>query len=98
MSVGDNRQNADKKTGRDKRLANLTGGSRKGIPNKTTVAVKQALIEAFEQMGGVARLAEFAKVEPGEFYKLWVKILPQEISGVDGAPLTVQIVRLADAE
>lgn len=77
-------------------LAQAGKGRPKGSPNKTTIAVKQALIEAFEKMGGVDRLAEFAEEEPGEFYKLWVKILPQEISGVDGGAVTVNIVRLAD--
>lgn len=77
-------------------LAQAGKGRPKGAQNKTTIAVKQALIEAFEKMGGVDRLAQFAEEEPGEFYKLWVKILPQEISGVDGGAITVQIVRLAD--
>lgn len=96
MGAGQDQQNSE---GVEKRLANLTNagkGRPKGVPNKTTVAVKTALIEAFDKMGGVDRLAQFAEEEPGEFYKLWVKILPQEISGVDGGAITVQIVRLAD--
>lgn len=55
------------------------GGSRKGIPNKSTKAVKEALQEAFEEAGGVESLVEFAKSNQGDFYKLWVKMLPQEV-------------------
>jgi hypothetical protein len=53
-----------------------TGGRTKGTPNKTTTQVKQALNEAFEQMGGVPALVEWGQENPTEFYKLWVKILP----------------------
>jgi hypothetical protein len=55
------------------------GGSRKGVPNKTTTAVKEALTAAFEGIGGVPKLIEFGKTEPEAFYKLWVKMLPQEV-------------------
>ncbi len=79
---------------REKRVANLTNAGKgrvKGVPNKSTIAVKQALIDAFEKMGGVNRLVEFAHEQPGEFYKLWVKVMPQEISGVDGGDIQTKI-------
>ena len=84
--------------GRAKRVANLTNagkGRPKGVPNKSTIAVKQALQDAFDTIGGVARLAKYAEAEPGEFYKLWVKVLPLEIAGADGGAITVQILTLA---
>ncbi len=56
-----------------------TGGRKAGTPNKATVVVKAALNEAFERAGGVEALIEFAKASPGEFYKLWVRMLPTEI-------------------
>ena len=55
------------------------GGARKGIPNKSTAAVKEALTAAFEGIGGIPKLIEFGKSEPEAFYKLWVKMLPQEV-------------------
>tara|TARA_R100000789_G_scaffold77463_1_gene72793 strand:+ start:581 stop:847 length:267 start_codon:yes stop_codon:yes gene_type:complete len=55
------------------------GGSRKGIPNKSTAAVKEALQLAFEGAGGVEELIKFAEANQGDFYKLWVKMLPQEV-------------------
>jgi len=55
------------------------GGSRLGKPNRSTVAVKEALQLAFEGLGGVPKLIEFAKENQTEFYKIWVKMLPQEV-------------------
>lgn len=67
------------------------GGRQKGTPNKVTVEVKEALQAAFEGIGGVPKLQAWAKEEPGEFYKLWVKTLPQQIrsehTGKDGGPI-----------
>jgi hypothetical protein len=61
------------------------GGRKKGTPNKTTADVKAALVAAFDQMGGVKSLTEFAIANPGEFYKLWAKLLPSEVKAtVDG--------------
>ena len=54
-------------------------GRVKGVPNKATKAVKEALQEAFDELGGVTALTEWAKVEPTEFYKLWAKMLPTEV-------------------
>ena len=54
-------------------------GRPKGVPNKTTTAVKAALEEAFEKMGGVAALSRWAKKNPDEFYKLWAKLLPKDL-------------------
>ena len=54
-------------------------GRVKGVPNKSTKAVKEALQEAFEGIGGVDALVEWAKTEQTEFYKLWAKLLPTEV-------------------
>ena len=54
-------------------------GRPKGLPNKTTVAVKQALEETFAAMGGVKALTTWAKGNPDEFYKLWAKLLPKDL-------------------
>ncbi|MBO3274098.1 hypothetical protein [Pseudomonas schmalbachii] len=56
-----------------------TGGRLKGTPNKATKEVKDALAEAFEKLGGVSALVRWGKEEPGEFYKLWARMLPHEI-------------------
>jgi hypothetical protein len=65
-------------------------GRKKGIPNKSTAAVKAALIEAFDKSGGVPALVKFAKSNPVDFYKLWAKLLPTEISGPDGGAIAIE--------
>ncbi len=55
------------------------GGRKPGSKNKATVAVKDALEKAFEQLGGVPALVTWGKANPSEFYKLWARMLPKEI-------------------
>ncbi|MEZ4601344.1 MAG: hypothetical protein R2940_16270 [Syntrophotaleaceae bacterium] len=59
-----------------------TGGRQKGTPNRMTASVKEALEEAFERLGGVEVLAKWAEENPGEFFRLWVKILPRDFNAV----------------
>lgn len=79
-----------------------TGGRTKGTPNKTTVQVKQALLEAFEELGGVPSLVAWGIDNPTTFYQIWSKLAPIEAkieaehSGDIG--LTVQILRLGEGE
>lgn len=63
-----------------------TGGRKKGTPNKATVEVKTALQQAFEHRGGIAALVSWADENPTEFYKLWAKLLPNEIKAELGGP------------
>ncbi len=64
-----------------------TGGRKKGTPNKMTVGVKAALGDVFTWIGGVPAMAAWAKANPTEFYRLWVKTLPREVSGPGGKPI-----------
>lgn len=57
-----------------------TGGRAKGTPNKVTASVKQALEEAFDRMGGIEVLTAWAEENPGEFFKIWSRILPKELA------------------
>lgn len=47
-------------------------------PERTGVAAKEKLSEAFERMGGVAGLVRWAKKNPTEFYRLWARLIPKE--------------------
>ena len=60
------------------------GGSRKGIPNRTTVVAKQAFQDAFDQIGGVQRLVTWAKANPDDFFKLYARLIPVEQTGPNG--------------
>lgn len=69
-----------------------TGGRTRGTPNRTTAACKEALSLAFDGIGGVAALRTWAKANQTQFYKLWSKMLPQEVTGENGGPLQVRVV------
>ena len=64
-------------------------GRPKGALNKTTVAVKDALSNAFEGIGGQQSFDAWARENPTEFYKLFVKLLPIQITGDPANPLNV---------
>lgn len=63
-----------------------------GYPNKTTVSVKAALEAAFQGLGGVPALIAWAEREPGEFYRLWGKLLPRNVTIDGGAQLGIVIL------
>lgn len=69
-------------------------GRKKGSVNKTTAAVKDALTKAFDGRGGVRALTAWADENPTEFYKLWAKLLPTEVTGKDGESLMAGVVIL----
>lgn len=59
---------------------NAGKGRPKGVPNKATASIKNAFKEAFEELGGAGALAEWAKENQTEFYKLSSKLIPTEVA------------------
>jgi hypothetical protein len=55
-----------------------TGGRTKGTVNKMTVGIKSNILQVFEDIGGVQYFAQWAKENPTEFYKHYIKLLPTE--------------------
>lgn len=79
------------KTAFKKGMARPEGAGRKpGTANKVTTSVKQALIEAFDLMGGIPSLVRWGRQNPTDFYKLWSRLLPIQITGEGGGPVVVQ--------
>ncbi|MDA8177445.1 MULTISPECIES: hypothetical protein [Acidithiobacillus] len=71
---------------------NLRGpgpGRPKGSTNKITGSVKELIIGALEQAGGVGWLAKQATENPVAFMALLGKLLPSDlqVSGANGAPI-----------
>lgn len=75
-------------------------GRPKGVPNKLTMAAKQAIEEAFTGLGGVAALKRWAESDPEAFYtKVWVRIIPLSVNAnVVSVPLTDEERRAIIAE
>lgn len=69
-----------------------TGGRAAGTPNKTTASVKEALTTAFDGLGGTLALTNWGKANPTQFYALWAKLLPQEVSAKVDQSVSVEVV------
>ncbi len=54
-------------------------GRTAGVPNRTTAAIKNAILEAFHKSGGVEYLLRVAESDPRTFCALLSRILPAEI-------------------
>lgn len=78
-----------------------TGGRQKGTPNKTTAALKDAIITAAELVGKdgvgtdglVGYLQHVASTDVKAFSGLLGKVLPMQLTGEDGGAITVEIHR-----
>src|SRR5215472_4419135 len=64
-------------------------GRPKGLTNKLTRAAKEAFELAFQNIGAVKALTAGAKENPGEFFKLYARLIPteQHIGNPDGSPV-----------
>ena len=75
-------------------------GRPKGATNKVTAELKDMILQALDDAGGVAYLKQRA-ADPrtaGAFLTLVGKVLPLQVTGEGDGPLVVQVVRLGDAD
>ena len=73
-------------------------GRPKGIPNKITLSVKEAIEKAFEKLGGQEYLVHVGQTDPRTFCALLSKLLPTKIANADGSPILSALTALTDAE
>ena len=64
-------------------------GRKKGQPNKTTTKAREAFALAFDSIGGGTALGKWARENPTEFYKLYARLIPVDVTS-DEKPLTTQ--------
>lgn len=73
-------------------------GRPKGVPNKTTALLKDAILQAAEQAGGDGGLVDYLKVQalanPQSFLPLLGKVLPMQVTGEEGGAVEM-VVRWA---
>jgi hypothetical protein len=46
---------------------------------------------AFELIGGIPRLAHWAHENPDKFFQLYSKLIPAQVSGVDGKAIKIEL-------
>jgi hypothetical protein len=73
-------------------------GRPKGVPNKNTTLLKDAILAAATKAGGkeglVGYLVTQATANPQSFLPLLGKVLPMQITGEDGGPIKVTRIEL----
>lgn len=74
-----------------------TGGRTKGTPNRNTAAIREALTETFDRLGGVEALTAWGRENPNCFYALWAKLLPREIKADVDASVTSNLAERLEA-
>ena len=57
-----------------------TGGRQVGTPNKVTAIFKDAVRTVYEDIGGNAAFAEWAKENPTDFYRIAARLIPTEMA------------------
>lgn len=63
------------------------GGRQKGTPNKTTGAVKEMVLQALSNKGGVKYLERQADENPTAFMTLVGKVIPLQVAGDEDNPI-----------
>jgi hypothetical protein len=87
---------ASKVQGSAAKPPNAGKGRKKGVPNKTTALLKDAILKAAADAGGAEGLVGYLTVQatanPGPFMALLGKVLPMQVTGEDGGPIRVSTV------
>lgn len=77
---------------------NAGKGRVKGVPNKTTALLKDAILQAAEQAGGKEGLVGYLKLQaeanPGPFMALLGKVIPLQVTGPDDGALKIEFVTI----
>lgn len=63
-----------------RRPPNAGKGRKKGVPNKTTAAVKDMILQALANKGGVKYLEKQAEKNPKAFLTLVGKVIPLDVN------------------
>lgn len=66
-------------------------GRPKGVPNKATKALKDAILHAFDKVGGASYLERIAESDPKTFCTLLGKVLPLTINSDSSTPLNINL-------
>jgi hypothetical protein len=73
-------------------------GRQKGTPNALTASIKDAIQNAFQELGGASYLVHVGRTDPRTFCALLSKLLPTKLANADGSPLLAALTELTDAQ
>lgn len=61
-----------------------------GAKNKMSGQAKENIQAVFVRLGGTAAMAKWANENQTEFYKIYSRLLPHEVSGPNGGPIEIK--------
>lgn len=67
-------------------------GRKRGVPNKLTTELKTAILQAFDNVGGVKYLEKISRTNETAFCALLGKTLPKDLRLGGGLKLKVELV------
>jgi hypothetical protein len=67
-------------------------GRPKGSQNKSTKAFKDAVLRAYEGIGGDAAFQKWAKKNPTEFYRIASRLIPNEVTSDPDKPVIHKVI------
>ena len=73
-----------------------TGGRKKGSINKLTASLKDAILKALEKAGGEEYLHRVSQSDPRTFCTLLGRVLPMQVTGENGGPLQISVVKFSE--
>ena len=65
------------------------GGRRKGTPNRLTTNFSEAVLLAYENIGGHEAFSKWAAENQTDFYRIAARLIPTEIKSSETEALTV---------
>lgn len=75
-------------------VGHKTGGRKKGVPNKLTGQVREMILQALDNKGGVKYLERQADENPVAFMSLIGKVLPMQVTGPNDGPIEIARIEL----
>ena len=80
-----------------------TGGRKKGTPNKTTLAIREAMLSVFADLQAEAgrengHFLDWARGNPTDFYRLSTRLMPPQSSSHDPRPVITRIELVAPTD
>jgi hypothetical protein len=60
-------------------------------PNSLTVNARDSIWKVFHDLGGVRHMKAWAEENPTEFYKLYGKLVPTQVTGEEGGPVKITV-------
>ncbi|MCX7962698.1 MAG: hypothetical protein N2653_14165 [Burkholderiales bacterium] len=65
------------------------GGRKPGAKNRITRAFKEAVLRAYDAIGGDSAFAEWARANPGDFYRIASRLIPPQREDSGGTQIRV---------